>query len=109
MTATHSHLTHTAAAVCECGAMCAGDRPGHGLTVMRNRLAEATPAGWRDAVVQAVHAGGSVELLDWADDTPFTVWHHADVREAVRAGDLVALHTTYSVLAAGAHRFNVAG
>ena len=91
---------------CGCGAMCA-DAPGHLLTPMRLRLATATPSGWRDAVVTAVHEDGRIELAGWLDATPSTVWQHADARDALAAGDVVALHAVYDVLAAGSLRLSV--
>lgn len=91
---------------CGCGAMCA-DAPGHVLTAMRLRLATATPSGWRDAIVSAVHADGRIDLADWHDDAPATVWQHADARDVFTPGDVVALHAVYDVLAAGSRRFSV--
>lgn len=104
----HLHNPLTATAVCECGAMCQADRPGHVLTAMRLRLATVATRGWSDHRILAVHADGRVELDRWNDGAPVTVWQHEDLSGELVQGEVVALHETYSVLAVGQRRFSVA-
>ena len=98
----------TASDTCIRGALGMDDRPGHTPTLMRLRLAAATPRGWADAVVTAVHEDGRIELADWRTGTASTLWQHADVRDLLGPGDVVAHHAAYGVLAAGSHRLSVA-
>ncbi|THG28670.1 hypothetical protein [Naasia lichenicola] len=106
--AQHTNLQHTAITVCEHGAMCIDDRPGHAMSLVRLRLAAATPSSWSDAVVRSVSTDGSVELELWESGETVRVWQHTDISALVGPGLPVALHRTYSVLASGLHRFNVA-
>jgi hypothetical protein len=98
---------HTVSTVCEQGRMCMDDHAGHVLTPMRLRLATATPSGWRDAVVTGVRADGRVDLAYWRGGSG-RVWQHADLRDDLVPGDLVAVHPAYGVLAAGTARWSVA-
>lgn len=98
---------HTVHTVCEHGAMCLDDHAGHALTPMRLRLATATPSGWRDAVVTAVEPAGRITLALWRGGTA-ELWQHADLQGALVPGDVVAVHRTYGVLAAGTARWSVA-
>jgi hypothetical protein len=101
----HAHQT---VAVCEHARMCAGGLPGHELSFMRLRLAGAAGRGWVDAVVRRVSHDGRLELERWNGDTPFTVWHHADLTAALPVGSPVAVHAEYGVLASGSARISVA-
>jgi hypothetical protein len=98
---------HTVHTVCERGAMCIDDRPGHAVTLLRMRLAHLAPAGWADARVLGV-AEGAVELERWSDGSVVRVWNHADLTAGLPVGSVVALHEQYGVLAAGDDRYNVA-
>jgi len=106
--AQHTHLRPAAITVCEHGAMCIDDRPGHAMSLIRLRLAAATPSGWSDAVVRTIGADGTVELELWESGDVVRVWQHTDLSGLIAPGHPVALHGPYSVLAAGVHRFNVA-
>jgi hypothetical protein len=94
--------------VCEHGAMCVDDRPGHALTIMRLRLAIAGRRGWIDALVERADADGLVELRTFASGETVTVWHHADLGAELTPGTPVALHAAFGVLAAGSRRISVA-
>jgi hypothetical protein len=98
---------HTVHTVCEHALMCQDDHAGHALTAMRLRLATATPSGWRDAVVTAVEPNGRITLTLWRGGSAH-VWQHADLEGALVPGDVVAVHRTYGVLAAGTVRWSVA-
>jgi hypothetical protein len=106
--AQRTDLQRTAITVCEHGAMCLDDRPGHAMSMVRLRLAAATPSGWSDAVVRSVGADGTVELELWESGETARVWQHTDLVGLIAPGHPVAWHDAYSVLAAGIHRFNVA-
>ena len=87
---------------------CSSDRPGHGLHAMQLRLASATPSKWVDAIVTAVDADGFATLAPIAGDRVRRVWHHDAFSGALAAGDPVAVHAVYGVLAASGRRFSVA-
>jgi hypothetical protein len=91
---------------CASPELCASIRPGHGLGALQDRLARATALHWADALVIDVDAEGWIQLAMLDDGAAVRVWSHAGA--PVRAGDPVALHTRYHVLAAGAQRLNVA-
>ncbi len=92
---------------CERASECRSDRPGHGLHVMQQRLAAATPGKWLDAIVVDVDDAGFATLVTLDGDAR-SVWHHDGFGGAVAAGDPVALHGVYGVVAVGAARFSVA-
>jgi hypothetical protein len=94
-------------ATCEHGVLCVDDRPGHAMTLLRLRLATATPRGWADAVCTEVGAGW-VQLRLWETGEERWVWHHTSLALTLTVGDPVALHEAYSVLAVGRDRVNVA-
>ncbi len=79
---------------------CAHVTPGHTLDLMRRRLAAATPSRWQDALVTAV-SGGVAELALLESGRVLRVWNHEAIGSTVVAGDPVALHGVYGVLAAG--------
>ena len=93
---------------CDHGMLCVDDRPGHAMTLLRLRLASSTPRGWVDAVCVEAGEGGWVQLRLWDTDEERWVWHHALLAGSLQAGDPVALHEAYSVLAIGSDRLNVA-
>ncbi|MGN6743944.1 MAG: hypothetical protein ACTHJL_11720 [Amnibacterium sp.] len=99
---------HTVHTVCERGAMCIDDRPGHAVTLLRMRLAHLAPAGWEDARVVGAARDGGIELERWSDGARVRVWNHIDLTADLPAGSVVALHEQYGVLAAGRDRYNVA-
>ncbi len=94
---------------CDHGMMlCSDDRPGHAMTLLRLRLASSTPRGWVDAIVAGARDGGWVQLRLWETGEERWVWNHASLTGSLKAGDPVALHEVYSVLAIGSDRVNVA-
>jgi hypothetical protein len=100
---------HNPVTLHECsGAMdCAVTAAGHGLALIHERVAAATPGRWRDAVVTAVGADGWVELTTVDDHTALGIWNHAGLDGVLAQGDPVALHGVYGVLAIGSARLNV--
>jgi hypothetical protein len=95
----------------ECGrdADCEILGPGHGLSLMRRRLAEATPSKWIDALIEHVSDTGIIDIARIDDGTSLRFWHHADNDLGLVVGDPVAVHSVYGVLAAGKTWLNVAG
>lgn len=93
---------------CESASECRSDRPGHGLHAMQDRLAATTASKWIDAVVAGVDAHGFATVVGFHDGEVHRVWHHDAFGDALRAGEPVALHTLYGVLARGRDRFSVA-
>jgi hypothetical protein len=105
-----SHAQHrdNVIGTCDHGVLCVDDRPGHAMTLLRLRLAATTPRGWLDAVCLEAGDGGWVRLQLWATGEERWVWHHIGLGCSLHAGDPVALHEAYSVLAVGSDRINVA-
>ncbi len=99
----HRHAT----AACEQGVMCMDDHAGHALSLVRLRLATATPSGWRDARVLDVRADGRITVADWRTEAIMVLWQHADLTADLSPGEIVAVHAVYGVLAAGDHRYSV--
>lgn len=93
---------------CESAAECVSDRPGHGLHAMQERLAAVTASKWIDAIVVAVDADGFATLAEFSGTGVHRVWHHDGFEGGLAAGDPVALHELYGVLARGQQRFSVA-
>ena len=71
--------------------------------LVRERLAAATPRKWVDAVVMCASTDGWIELRT-LDGRTLTVWSDGDV---LGAGEPVALHSVYDVLAHGNERRSV--
>jgi hypothetical protein len=92
---------------CEVASECRSERPGHGLHAMQRRLAAATPSKWRDAIVVAVDDAGFTTLAT-LDGELRRVWHHDGFGGALAAGDPVALHAVYGVVAVGTAQFSIA-
>ncbi|WP_022880999.1 hypothetical protein [Gryllotalpicola ginsengisoli] len=86
--------------------LCASVHAGHGLSVMQDRLARATPSRWIDAIVTQVDGDGWLTLATLDGRSRLRVWNHEGVD--VEAGAPVALHDAFHVLAAGGERYNVA-
>ncbi|MFC5929913.1 hypothetical protein D6T64_12545 [Cryobacterium melibiosiphilum] len=89
------------------GMPCAVAAPGHAISFLQERVAAATPSQWRDALVEHVTHDGWVALRTLEDDVALWVWHHEDLAEVLSAGDPVAVHGVYHVLARGTGRLNV--
>lgn len=99
--------------------VCANRGAGHALQPIQARVAAATPSKWVDGIVASVSAGGWIGirlldtpkkpgLLDVPDDTGTVwVWHHNDLTEHIGAGQPVAVHALYNVLASGGSRISV--
>ena len=93
---------------CVSASECRSDRPGHGLHAMQERLAAVTASKWIDAIVVAVDADGFATLAEFTGTDVHRVWHHDSFDGGLAAGDPVALHEVYGVLARGEQRFSVA-
>ena len=93
---------------CESSAECRSDRPGHGLHAMQERLAAATASKWIDLIVARSTPDGFATLADLEGGDVRRVWHHDAFAGVLRAGEPVALHGLYGVLARGDERFSVA-
>ncbi|QAY75080.1 hypothetical protein ET445_16180 [Agromyces protaetiae] len=92
---------------CEAHAECSSERPGHGVSRIQARLAEATPSKWVDAIVLDAGEDGFVTIASLDGDIR-RLWHHAPAGDALEAGAPVAWHSVYGVLAHGAERLSVA-
>jgi CubicO group peptidase (beta-lactamase class C family) len=103
----HSELVHAHSTECVFAADCDQYSPGHALSFMQRRLASATPSKWRDAIVTELAADGRIQLTTVDDGSELVVWHHAYAGTLLRAGEPVALHSVYHVLAAGSEWLNV--
>ena len=77
------------ACMCAEGA-CTSGRAGHTVLPIQERVAAASPTGWRDAIVDRTDARGWVELVLLDDDRRIWVWSHSS--RAIRSGTPLALH-----------------
>lgn len=93
---------------CEAAAECSSERPGHGLHRMQHRLAAVTASKWVDAIVLANDPDGFVTLAEFTSGDLTRVWHHEPLGGVLAAGDPVALHAVYGVLAVGERQLSVA-
>lgn len=93
---------------CEAAAQCRSHRPGHGLHLMQERLAATTASKWIDAIVLDVDDHGFATLAEFGGGALRRVWHHDAFEGALAAGEPVALHGVYGVLARGDERYSVA-
>ena len=93
---------------CETAGECRSERPGHGLHAMQARLATVAASKWIDAIVVSIEADGFATLAEFAGTALHRVWHHDAFGGDIAAGDPVALHTVYGVLASGEQRFSIA-
>lgn len=91
-----------------CASMCADDRDGHAVSLLRLRLAHLHPGGWVDAVVTGTGTDGAIDAVRWADGEPVRLWHHVHRPDLLAPGAPVAVHSRYGVLAIGDDRLNVA-
>jgi len=100
----------TSAGTTSAGTTSAGEfLPGFALHPIRRRAALATGTKWRDALVSRVDADGSIELIDLDNDRVIPVWNYLDLTASLKAGEPVALHSQYSVLAVGDLLLSVRG
>jgi hypothetical protein len=102
--------THTGAG------LCANRGAGHALQPIQARVAAATPSKWVDGIVVSVATDGWIgirllvvpDALDTPDSTETVwVWHHEDLTAELGAGQPVAVHALYNVLASGRDRISV--
>ena len=112
MSTPHRHVPplqvrERSACMCVHGSPCTTFAPGHALHLIQSRLAAATPSDWLDAIVEEVHADGTIALRNLADGSSLTVWNGAGADGQVHPGAPVALHDRYDVLAVGTRRFNI--
>ena len=75
---------------------------------MQQRLAATTASKWIDAIVVDVDEQGFATLAEFGSDELRRVWHHDAFGGTLTAGEPVALHGVYGVLARGAQRHSVA-
>ena len=99
--------------------VCANRGPGHVLQPVQARVASATPSKWVDGIVASVSTDGwigirllepqgAARLVDAPDDGETVwVWNHNDFTEHLGAGQPVAVHALYNVLASGRSRISV--
>ncbi len=85
------------ACMCAEGA-CTSGRAGHTVLPIQERVASASPSGWRDALVDRTDARGWVELVLLESDRRVWVWSHQT--GAIRSGTPVALHRAAGVISA---------
>ncbi len=83
------------ACMCAEGA-CTSGRAGHSLLPIQERVAAASPSGWRDALVGRTDGRGWIELVFLSDHRPVWVWSHQS--GAIRQGTPVALHRAAGVV-----------
>lgn len=93
--------------MCAHGLECSSIAPGHALHLIQRRLASATPRDWVDAIVAHVDAATGHIVVRTLEGSLVAVWSGAGGARAITAGEPVALHTRYHVLAAGRAWFNV--
>jgi hypothetical protein len=106
--ATHHQPTHPRSVMCGLEEECDTLSAGHSLSFMRRRLAAATSTKWIDATVTDVATDGRITVTALADADELVLWNHADVSGMLRAGDPVAFHSVYGVLAVGSTWLNAA-
>ncbi|MGO4534411.1 hypothetical protein [Leifsonia sp. 2MCAF36] len=91
----------------ECHDDCAATAAGHALSPMQVRLASATPSKWVDGVVLSVSKAGWIEVAVLSDDSTLILWNHDGLTDSLQAGDPVAVHSVYDVLAVSDAKYNV--
>ena len=99
------------------GGNCDSHAAGHAMLSLQERVTAATPSKWRDGIVRAVLADGWIGINVFEPtqtrrgisepDATVWVWHHGGNTDLVQAGEPVALHGLYHVLAIGRARLNV--
>lgn len=75
---------------------CTSGRAGHSVLPIQERVAAASPSGWRDAIVDRSDRSGWIELVLLDDERRVWVWSHQ--AEATRSGTPVALHRAAGVV-----------
>ncbi|GAA1641089.1 hypothetical protein [Microbacterium flavum] len=95
-------------AVCMCvhGSACSSFAPGHAVHLIQARLASATPAEWRDAIVTATDAADGTLTLHTLEGDALVLWNGAGAAAAGAVGTPVAYHERYHTLAIGTRLFN---
>lgn len=69
------------------------------MHAIRACAASAMPSRWVDALVRSVSEDGCLEVVEAFTGRVHHLWNHADLSEAVRPGEPVALQEAYGVLA----------
>jgi hypothetical protein len=105
----HNDTTHARLVECSADTGCEILAPGHTLSLMRRRLAQATPSKWIDALVVGIGTDGTVDVTTLDDGTSLRLSHHTRTDIVLQVGEPVAVHSVYGVLAAGTTWLNVAG
>lgn len=100
MSAASAHRPIETACALDSGMCAQHGQSGHGLDTMRRRLVAATPRRWVDAIVVGSRRDGSLTIVT-LDGDPIDAWHHEDLSPTLTAGEPVAVHASYGVLAAG--------
>lgn len=85
--------------------MRSGYETGYELNPIQRAAALATRSQWRDVIVTAIDADGSIDLVDLESNEGSRVWHYTGTGLSV--GEPVSIHDRYSVLAAGRALFSV--
>lgn len=82
--------------------MCAtGFEAGFELHPIQRIAAVSTPSQWRDAIVTAIAADGSIGIIDLETGAASALWNYENLTGLVSAGEPVSLHSEYGVLAIG--------
>jgi hypothetical protein len=107
------------------GESCTSTEAGHTVSALRRIVSGATPSKWRDGIVTGISSDSPeedgraewlrIDLLEQSAEGEagtVWVWNHSDLSTLLRAGLLragepVALHALYGILAVGAERFSV--
>lgn len=87
------------ACMCAEGA-CTSGRAGHAVLPIQERVAAASPSGWRDALVDRTDARGWAELVLLRGERRVWVWSHGST--VLAPGTPVALHRAAGVVSAPA-------
>jgi hypothetical protein len=77
---------------------CTSGRAGHAVLPIQERVAAASPSGWRDAIVDRIDPRGWVELVLLESERRLWVWNHGS--GAIGRGTPVALHRAAGVVSA---------
>jgi hypothetical protein len=81
---------------CMCAdGVCTSSRAGHTMLTIQERVAAASPSGWRDALVDRSERGW-VELVLLDGDVRVWVWSHQ--AGVLRSGTPVALHRAAGIV-----------
>ena len=75
---------------------CTSGRAGHSVLPIQERVAAASPSGWRDAIVDRSDVNGWVELVLIDGERRVWVWSHQ--AGSLASGTPVALHRAAGVV-----------